>query len=80
MLQEARSSWLFDIKLLQSATHGHALSCLALDLFQEMGLVKTLGLHSDKLANFLEHMECRCLYNPYHNSMHTALVLQVRRV
>ena len=79
MLQEARRSWSFDIRLLQSATAGHALSCLALDLFQEMGLVESLGLHPDKLANFLEHMERGCLPNPYHSGMHTALVLQVRR-
>ena len=45
-----------------------------------MGLVDSLGLHFDKLANFLEQMELGYIRNPYHNGMHTALVLQVRRL
>lgn len=80
MLQEARSSWSFDIRRLHLATDGHALSCLALDLFQEMGLVESLGLHFDKLVSFLECMERGYIQNPYHNGLHTAMVLQVRQI
>ena len=65
------------MRVLQQATDGRALSSLALDLFREMGLVETLGLHLDKLTQFLEQMERGHILNPYHNAMRTALVLQV---
>ena len=78
-MQDAQSSWSFDIRLLQDATNGQALSTLGLGLFRDRGLVDSLGLHPGKLANFLAQMERGYNKNPYHNSLHTALVLQVSR-
>ncbi|KAK9817484.1 hypothetical protein WJX74_002907 [Apatococcus lobatus] len=76
LLKEARSSWGFDMRGLQQATDGRVLSALALDLFQEMGLVESLGLQLDKLTSFLEQMDRGYILNPYHNATHTACVLQ----
>ena len=65
---------------LQSASKGQALTALALTFFKDMGLVEALHLHPGKLKNFLGHMERGYINNPYHNSIHTALVLQVSLV
>lgn len=71
------SEWNFDIFRLDEATNGRPLAILVFHLFQSSGIIKDLGLSTNKLCTFLNRIEDG--YNRsvvYHNMVHAADVAQ----
>lgn len=64
--------------MLQTLTHGHALSVLSFYILTvDTPIASTLSLDIKKLANFLSRVEISYNDNPYHNATHAADVLQM---
>lgn len=76
-LRDARLDGQYDVVELDSATNGHCLSCLFLEILRRHDLPRRLAyeglpIELSKLTAFLVHLEERYGENPYHNRRHAA--------
>ncbi|KAK9825726.1 hypothetical protein WJX74_001516 [Apatococcus lobatus] len=77
LLQEASTSWTFDIFSLAASTNNMPMSTLAFYLIKGSGLVESLSISEHRLATFLCRVEAGYVDNPYHSRVHAAGVLQM---
>ena len=69
-MQEAESSWTFDIFGFADATTGYSLSLLFCHLVSRAGLVQELGIDEAKLIHYARRIEKGYVStNPYHNRL-----------
>jgi len=71
--------WDFNVFELNEASEGHPLSALAFWLMEQTELVAWGSFNPIKLRRFFMEVEARYNDNPYHNGIHAAGVLQVKR-
>ena len=74
-------AWEFDLFELEVLTKNHSLWFLGMILFEHYKIVDIFKINTNKLSNFLLHLESTYQYdktnnNPYHNQTHGADVLQ----
>ncbi|KAK9833209.1 hypothetical protein WJX74_010496 [Apatococcus lobatus] len=78
LLQDADTSWEFDVFALAESSSNRPLSTLGFFLITRSGLAKEQGLDEEKLASVLFTLEDGYQQNnPYHNRTHAAGVLQI---
>ena len=67
-VQDAESSWQFDIFGFAEASPGSCLSLLMFHLMKQTGMVQEFRLDENKLCHFLQKIESGYdSANPYHN-------------
>ncbi|KAK9837615.1 hypothetical protein WJX74_001448 [Apatococcus lobatus] len=76
LLQEASSSWEFDMFRLADQTD-RPLSTLGFFLIKNAGLLDLFGLSEEVLSRWLRSIEQGYPWNSYHNRVHAASVLQM---
>jgi hypothetical protein len=77
-LQQAFTGWQFDALTLAEMTNNQPLSTLGMYIFENLGLIRRLGLDTGKLNSFFLAVESGYDHaNPYHNRAHAASVLHV---
>ncbi|DBA83083.1 TPA: hypothetical protein ACH3X2_006613 [Trebouxia sp. C0005] len=77
-LQDAGSSWQFDIFAFAEETPGNTLSLLAMHFFQQSGVLKHYTTSERHFWRWVQRIESGYVAsNPYHNSVHVASVLQM---
>ena len=67
-MQEASTSWQFDMFAFAEATPGYTLSLLALHLHKQTGLINEFKISEQPLCRWLRRIESGYnANNPYHN-------------
>ncbi len=66
-MQEAGSSWQFDIFAFAQETPGNTLSMLAMHFFHQSGLVKHYQMYEQQLCKWVQRIESGYGNHPYHN-------------